>query len=111
QFKTYKEQYLNGIKIPFDTFLILDKMYKSGQLNVKDEFYYYVSNISSPIELSENVSEYLKNIAINNKLNLANLIEFFKQYTNIIFVQNKELWIYQYEINNKLLEESNENII
>ncbi len=112
-FKNYKEQYLKNKKIPFDQFLIFDQMYKSGQLNIRDEFYYYVSNISfKPNEINQNeIQKNLKIIADNNGFNSDILFTFVLQYLDILFTQNQKIWSYQYEINNQMTELDNENII
>jgi hypothetical protein len=113
-FKSYKEKYLKNIKIPFNEFLIFDQMYKSGQLNVRDEFYYYVSKI--PFRVSDfneldDFDKHLKIIANNNEINDEILFTFVLEYLENLFTQNKKIWLYQYEINNYLLELPGENII
>jgi ABC-type phosphate transport system ATPase subunit len=115
QFKNYKEQFLRNVKIPFEEFLIFDKMYKSGQLNTHDEFYYYVKQLVIDFkQIIENIhiDKYLDIIASNNKLNPEKLYDFLVQYLDIISTQNRNIWLYQYEIENKLTEEPvNTNII
>lgn len=112
-FKNYKEQYLQNKKLPFDEFLIFDQMYKSGQLNVKDEIYYYVSNISfKPNDINQNqIRDNLKIIADSNGFNIDILFAFVLQYMDILFTQNQKIWLYQYEIDNYMTETDNEDII
>ena len=114
QFKNYKEQYLRNVKIPFEEFLIFDNMYNSGQLNTRDEFYYYIGQLTfdfKKIIEQTDIDKYLNIIAKNNKLNPAKLYDFLIEYLDIIFTQNRKLWMYQYEIEHKLTEEPVENNI
>ncbi|XWV26211.1 putative ATP-dependent RNA helicase [Tupanvirus soda lake] len=107
-FRNYKEQYLRSSKIPFEQFLIFDKMFKSGQLNVRDEFYYYVSQISfdfKEIIQKTGIDKYLAIIAKDQRLNVERLQDFLVGYFDILFTQNKKRWMYQYEIENQLTEE------
>lgn len=105
KFRNYKEKYLKNIKIPFDEYTILDKMYKSGKLNTEDEFYYYL-NLFVPdfkdITEKKGVQSYINIIAKNHMLNAEALQTFVSEYFNSQFSINKRLWIYEHEKLNKL---------
>ena len=105
RFKSYKERYLKGEKIPYDQFLILDKMYKAGKLNVTDEFYYYVGESSVNFEEQmegHGVVSYIDILAKDNRLNSELLREFLVKYFDAMSTLNKQLWQNQYEIENNL---------
>jgi hypothetical protein len=107
QFRNNKELFWRGSKIPFDQFLIFDKMYKSGKLNVENEFYNYISQLTidfSEIVKTKDIGKYVDIIAKNNLLNSEKLQDFVVDYFNILFTVNKKKWMYDYEIENKLID-------
>lgn len=114
KFNNYKSQFARNIKIPLNEYLILDKMYKSGQLHSQHEFYYYVSQITFDESLlkTSGIAKYISITAKDNLINPTVLIDFVQAYVELIFTQNKKVWMYQYEYDNKLAEEPTEtNII
>ena len=112
KFRNYKEQYLKNTKIPFDEYKIIDKMYKSGKLNVDDEFYYYL-NFYVPdfkdISEKKGLVSYINIISKNHFLNPEALQKFISEYFGFLFNINKKLWIYEHERLNKLTEEHDES--
>lgn len=120
RFRNYKELYLKRNKtgssnqsdrIPFNEFLLLDKMFKSGKLNVQDELYNYVSKVTidfKEIIKTQGVTEYINIIAKNNRLNAEKIQDFLIAYFDVLFTLNKKVWLYQYEMKNKLNEQIDE---
>lgn len=121
KFKNYKEQYLKYIgsstttniksSLPFEEFLTLDTMFKSGKLNVIDEFYNYIGQIKidfKDIIRQNNINTYIDIIAKDNRLNPEKLQDFLVEYFDILFQLNRKVWLYQYEIKNKLQDEGSE---
>lgn len=110
QFKNYKERYLKKSKIPYDQFLIFDKMFKSGKLNVDDEFFYYVDQLSIDFKelIKKNViNKYLDIISKNNNFDSEKIKEFLVEYLDILFTLNKRIWTHRYEIENQINETEN----
>ena len=116
-FKLLKDQYLRKTKIPFDQFIILDKMYRSGQLNTEDEFYHYLSYITLNSKdilagaKESDLAHRLRIIAQDHKLNADKLAEFLSAYLDALFVQNKKRWSYQYQLENYLEDDETENTV
>ncbi|AVG46261.1 ATP-dependent RNA helicase [Acanthamoeba polyphaga mimivirus] len=110
-FKNYKMEYLRRKKIPFEQFLLIDNMYKSGKLNVEDEYYYYINDLNmdySTITTNTNLIEHLTIIAQNRLLNPEKIIDFVIDYLNNSFMISKKTWMFNYELKYKLNDEDNE---
>ena len=114
RFKQYKDQYLRGSKIPFEEFVVLDKMYHAGELGTIDDFYYYVSGASadakSMIEKSD-IRRSLEIIAKNHKFNSEKLVDFVVEYLGMLFTQNKQRWMQQYQLDRGLYDAPEVDII
>lgn len=104
-FKIRKEKYSLGQKIDFSDFLVFDKMYKSGKLNVKDEFYNYINLINIDITRiieKTNIITYLHIFEKNYGISFKKILEFLIEYLSNIFELNKKIWMNQYEIANQI---------
>lgn len=115
QFGSIKDQYIRRMIIPYDEFVVLEKMFQSGQLNTTDEFYDYVSqkviDFKKIIE-QKGIDYYLQLIAKNNGIGVEKLQSFLVEYLDAVFTQNKKIWMYQYEIEHQITEELiTENVI
>ncbi|QGR53984.1 RNA helicase [Moumouvirus maliensis] len=107
-FIRYKNRYLRNDKIPFDQFLILDNMYKSGKLNTSDEFYFYLDQINpnfSEFLSSGEISDRLNIIAKDRLINPEKLLELVSEYLNNYFIISKTTWMHQYQLDKKLNDE------
>lgn len=119
-FKKYKQQYLENIEktqqiLPFEQFKIFEEMYKSGHLNVDNEYYYYLGLLSIDPTVyvhGKGMIDEIDIISKNHNFDPSHLQEFIVEYLSIQFNLNKKIWMYQYEINNQLTdEEEQSNII
>ncbi|QTF49280.1 putative ATP-dependent RNA helicase [Acanthamoeba polyphaga mimivirus] len=109
-FNRNKEKYLSEKKIPFNEFLLFDKLFNSGKLNTTDEFYYYVNGINFDFVIeNNNVSRMIEILSENELLNKDKIIDFVSQYLSLNFTIYKQMWSHQYEIENKLNENSDNN--
>lgn len=114
QFKRYKEQYLANAVIPFDQYTILDKMYYSGQLNIQDEYFYYLSYFSlnfKELIKGSTINHYLEIIANDLKLDPIKLAEFVVAYLDSLFIQNKNIWSHQYKIRHFIENEDDDVVV
>lgn len=114
QFKRYKEQYLRNVKIPFEQFLIFEKLYTAGQLNTEDEYYYYLSHLtlnSNELVKASTINKLLSIIAGDYKLNANSLSSFLSAYLDVLFTQNKRKWMNQYQLEKSLLEDDEQGEI
>ncbi len=84
-------------------------MYKSGKLNTTNEFYYYVGYYKLKYEIDENTKSYIKIIADKNYLNYSKFSEFIELYYKTVFDNSKNVWMHNYEIDNKLIDEKDVN--
>ena len=101
KFKMYKDQYLAKVSIPFDTFKILDKMYKSGSLNTEDELSHYLmlTSINLSSLANSTVIDYVNNIAKNNRLDSDKIKSFMMLYLENLYELNKIEWMDKYKAN------------
>nr|URM62202.1 ATP dependent RNA helicase [Mimivirus sp.] len=86
-------------------------MYKSGKLNVEDEYYYYINDLNmdySTITTNTNLIEHLTIIAQNRLLNPEKIIDFVIDYLNNSFMISKKTWMFNYELKYKLNDEDND---
>ncbi|BCS83194.1 putative ATP-dependent RNA helicase [Cotonvirus japonicus] len=109
-FITIKQKFLSQEKIPFNDYMLLDNMFKSGKLNVEDEFYNYVSamTIDNQTILNDNIIEEIDILANNEIINSETIQNFVIGYVNIAFILAKTSWMYEYEVTNKLNEDDTE---
>lgn len=99
-----------GPLLPLDTFILLDKMYKSGKLNSETDFYEYVNTdtVTIPTGLNIELMVKLTNIiatdrAIDPNL-LIGIVEKYFGYLNNI---EKSKWLNEYRVKNNLYERDN----
>jgi len=111
QFKNYKQLYQKTIKnyrqnnpiLPYNEFVLLNKMFKSGKLNTDDEFFNYIKEIT--IDFTDKIKKtdayaHINIIANDNRIDPEKLQIFVVEYLNNLFTLNKKIWMYQYEITN-----------
>ena len=115
RFENYKFMFYRGEKMLFDQYVIFDKLDKAGQLNVIDEFYNYVAAISinfKDLLKNSKIDSYLRIIAKDYMLSAEKIELFVVEYFGILFECNRRIWMYEYEVKNKLLEtEETENLL
>lgn len=109
EFIRYKTVYLRKEQVPFNEFLILDKLFKAGKLDIDDEFFYYVyqkmvdfKNVISNSDIYEQISI----IAKNRYLDPKKLYNFVTEYVNNLFEVTRNLWVYKYRIDKKIQSET-----
>ena len=103
EFETVKDRYFTGQKIPFDSFIVLDKMFNSGQLNTVDEFYFYVKNLNPTLattQTSSSIEHGIRLISKRNGLSEEKMIGFVTEYLKLLFELERNVWISNYEIEN-----------
>ena len=116
KFKSLVSQYLLTHPMDPDEYITIEKMYQSGKLNTRDEYYHYIS------KLQYDFTDLVKNTAIitmidiiskDYLLNKSNLQKFIVEYFTNLFQIEKRKWIYQYKIDHNMMEEdeSTENAI
>jgi hypothetical protein len=111
-FVKYKSIYLSKGNIPYDEFLVFDKLYKTGKLDTNDEFYHYIYQKSMDFKnliLNPEIRSCINDIAQSRNLNPKTLSDFIVTYLNDSFELAKNLWIYKYQSDNKLQSETIES--
>jgi len=108
EFRNLKNQYLSRKKIPYEQYVTLDKMYYSGQLNSRHEFYYYLRQAPVNFDdiITNNDDKMLVALSQRYQIDPNILVKFVTEYLEMIFDKNKSLWIHQYQLINELTEES-----
>lgn len=109
EFKTYKENFRRGMKIPLDQALTFNKLYKSGKLNINDEFYYYVDQMTlDSQEASPTIVDRINILAKQNGLDASKIQEFLTSYLGFLFKLNRNIWKNQYKLETDFEEEGEE---
>jgi len=101
RFRISVKNYLQGNKMNIDEYKVLNTMYRSGKLNVVDEFYHYVSNLKIDFEerlKTTNIAMYVKIVADMFKINEQIIQKFVVVYLESMLQINKKQWCYQYDI-------------
>ena len=117
QFNDLKNNYIKKIPIPdVDAYLILDYMYKSGNLDTLDEFYFYVNLISITendiMDIYQNqIDLIVKYISDKFALKPDIITNFISNYLMTIAEINRYMWINKYEFENKLNDDMDEDEI
>lgn len=120
EFNKYRSYYLANKMIPFDQYLIFDKLYKSGTLHAHlilkqqillNDFYHYLKVLNKNFTIDDKLSSYLQIVAKNNLISMEKLTIFIQDYVNLQFSINKNIWINQYEIDNAIYNDEDEKPI
>ena len=113
-FELNKDKYFRKIKLPYNEFLNLDKLYKSGKLNVSDNFFNYAQNLNIDFESmirEKGIDRQIEIIASNLMISSEKLKDFVSDYLDTLFTLNKNIWLQEYKIKNNMEENENEEDI
>ncbi|CAH6419909.1 ATP-dependent RNA helicase [uncultured virus] len=108
QFRTYRDQYIKGALIPYEQYQVLDRMYNSGELGSRHEFYYYTKQINLSIvdpTVGSHIPYQIEIVAKNNAINPDLLFAFYINYLSLVFAQHRSIWVYEYQLAHNLVDE------
>jgi hypothetical protein len=108
KFLAYKNSKAKTSTIDKYYFLIFEKMYKSGELDSTDEYYYYIRNTVFDVETvnSQLIKKFLTEYSASYSINTTELISSVFILLGDFFEIEKKKWLVDYELNNKFDESS-----
>ena len=104
KFRTLKNDFTTRKEMSHSDYQLFNSLYNSNQLNVNDEFYYYIKKITAAsINLKlliekPDVIHLIDIIAKNNRLNPVIIKRFIQNFFDIMFEVNRYRWIYEYDV-------------